>query len=121
MSWRESHSRPSRHHARVIRRHLHLRHVDELNVENQVGLGRNSRMRRIRPRASARTVSELPGNKQPAFASDFHSSKSLVEPRNHAAESLRKSDRLHVSQLRLAIVSQHGLSVFVFQRESVIV
>jgi len=77
-------------------------------------------MRRIRSRVSARTVRQLPGNKQATFASDFHSRKSLVEARNYAAESLRKSDRLHVPQLRLAIVSQHGLSVFVFQREPVI-
>jgi hypothetical protein len=104
----------------MIRGHLHLRNIDKFNVEDEVRLGRNSRMRGIRSRASARTVSELPGDKEPAFASDFHSSESLVEAWNHATEPLRKTDRLHVAQLRLSIVSHHGLPVFVPQRKPMI-
>jgi hypothetical protein len=104
----------------MIRRHLHLRHIHEFNVENEVRLRRNSRMRWIRSRASVRTVSQLPGDKEPAFAPDLHSSEPLVEAWNYAAESLRKTDRLHVAQLRLSIVSHHGLPVFVPQRKPMI-
>ena len=100
-------------HSRVSRGHLHLHRIDQLDIEDQIGLRRNPGMRRIGSRPSPRAIRQLPGDKQPALAANLHSLESLIESRNHAAESLRKADRLRLAELRLAVGTKHRLAVLI--------
>ena len=96
------------------RRHVH--HVYQFNVKDQVGLGRNSWMRRVRPLPALCAISQLPRDEQTALAADFHARKALVEAGNQPPHPLRKSHGRRVAVLRLPVVSQHRLAVLVQNR-----
>ena len=78
-------------------------------------------LRRVRSRASARAIGQLPRDEQAALAPDLHSLKPLVEAGNHAAKALRKADRLRVVHLRFSIGIHFRLSVLAHHRRPVIV
>jgi hypothetical protein len=59
------------------------------------------------------SIRQLPGNKQPALAADLHACKSLVEARNQAAHSLRKSHGLRVAVFGLPVIAHHRFAVLV--------
>src|SRR5262249_11054062 len=60
---------------------LHLRHVEELDVEHQ------RRVRREHAPGAARTISELGGNDQRSLAAHLHSGNTLIPSRNHLTGS----------------------------------
>src|SRR5579871_1637510 len=104
------------HHPRTIGRHLHIHYIYELDIEDQIGLRGNSRMRRIRPRPAVRPVRQLPRDKQPPLATYLHPFKSLIESRNHAPESLHKRKRLRIAENRFAVGSQFRLAILAHHR-----
>lgn len=64
----------------------------------------------------ARSIGQLPGDKQTPLAADPHTGKALVKARNRATDALSKRHGLYIAQLGFAVVSQHRLAVLVPQR-----
>jgi len=62
--------------------------VDELNIEDQVGLWRNHR------RATFLAIGELVGDEEAALATDTHAFEALVPASDDTFESLGKLDGL---------------------------
>src|ERR1019366_5089798 len=93
-------------HAGAARLRGHVRYFHKLDIEDEVGLGGDPRVRGVWPWTSRRSVRQLPGNKQAAFAADLHAVEALVPAGNDAAKTLRKADWLWIVQLRLAEVER---------------
>jgi hypothetical protein len=70
--------------------HGQIGHVHQFNVEDQVGLLRNSRMSGVGSRMAFCAIGQLPGDEDAALAADPHAVKALVEAGNHAAKALRE-------------------------------
>ncbi len=64
----------------------------------------------------ARSVGELPGDEDAAFAADLHADKALVKPWNGATNTLMKWEGLRIAELGFTIIAQHWLSVLVLHR-----
>jgi hypothetical protein len=75
----------------------HLAHLDQINVEDQVGFSGNSRMIRAMVRDRARSIGQLPGDEDAALAANLHAGKALVKAWNRSAYALRKGHRLRVA------------------------
>ena len=103
-------------HGRHGRTRLHLRHVHEFHVEDEVGFGgnareaRNPRCRRRTRRLVAQPVGQLPGNEDAALASNPHAGEPGVEAGNHTAKALwqRRGLGFH---LGFAVGVHDGLAV----------
>src|ERR1039458_4129894 len=103
---------------RMIWWHREFDYIHQLDVKDQVSLGRNPRMRRVRTRTSACTVCQLPGDENAALAANLHAFKSLVPAWNYATKALREADGLRIALLRLSIGIQHRLAVLVQLRSA---
>ena len=105
-----------RRHSGVSHRHLHLQIalIDQFDVEDQIGFGRDS----VWP--STRTIGKLPRNEQPTLASDLHAGEALVESGDEASKALGKSQRLRIAHFRLAVCIELRLSVGAHDRPLVV-
>ena len=74
-------------HAGVVGRLGKIGYIHQLNVKNEIRLGRNPRMGGIGAGMALGSVGQLPGDKQPALAANFHAVKAIVEAGNQAAEA----------------------------------
>jgi len=101
-------------HGRMLRRQF--AYVDQLYIEDKVGLGRNSYVGGLTVPGRllgdvARAVSELPGDEEAALAANVHAVEALVEARDQAARALCKGQRLRIAQLGLAVGAHLRLAV----------
>ena len=108
-------------HARMIRRQLQVTHIHKLDIKDQISLGRNSWMRRVRPRTAACAIRQFPRNKEASLSSDLHADKPLIESGNHAPKSLRNADGLRIAHLRLAALVNLRLTIGPNNRCAVII
>ena len=84
-------------HARVIHRHSDVRHVQQLNVENQIRLGWNHWVRWIGSRTTQCAVRQLPRDKDTPLAANLHAGDALVKARNQASIPLWEAERLRIA------------------------
>jgi hypothetical protein len=92
-----------------LRRNLGYR--DELDVEDEIRLGRNAGMLGIAARAAVLAVGQLPGNEEAALATNVHAVEALIESGNEAAEALGKDDRLACEHLHFAVGPHFGFAI----------
>ena len=111
---------PLRHHA-VVGWHLNVRHVHQFQIQNQIRLGGNRRMIRIRRWTFPRTQPQLPGHKHAPLAADPHAVKSLVPAGKRTAHALDHRSGLRIAQLGLTVIAQHRFAVLVQNRSAVVV
>lgn len=104
----------------MIRWQLKIGDINQLDIENEIGLGGNAGVGRIGAGTSARAVRQFPRDEETALAADLHSLKALIESRNNAAETLRKADGLRIAELGFAILAEHRLAVLVLEGLTVI-
>jgi hypothetical protein len=108
-------------HRRALGRSGHLGHVDKFNVEDQVGLFRNSRMSGVGSLTAFCAIGQLPGDEDAALAANLHACKALVKAGNDAAKALRELHGLGNIQLGLAVVAHDRLAFLILQWEPVVV
>ena len=72
------------HPARPIGTCRHVADIYQFDVENQIGLRRNSRVSSVRTGAAACPICQLPGDEQAPLAANLHTAKSLIEARDQA-------------------------------------
>jgi hypothetical protein len=108
-------------HRRALGRCGHLAHIHQFDVEDQVGLGWNSRMGGVWPRTAFGPVRQLPGDEDAALAVNLHAFIALIKAGNDAAHTLWKRHGLGNIKFWFAIVAHHRLAVFVLQRLPVVV
>jgi hypothetical protein len=101
----------TRRHSGPHRRRRHICHFDEFNVEDEVRLGRNARMVGT-VRHGARSVGELPGNKDAALAANLHAGEAVIKARDDPAHTLRKLHGLRILHLGLAVGPKLRLAIF---------
>lgn len=115
MSRRNRHAWVHRVCSRVVGRHDQIAYIDQLNVENQIGLGWNPGVGRVGPGAAARAICQLPRDEETALAAHLHSFEALIKAGNDSAKSLRKADWLGIAELWLAVFVEHRFAILVLQ------
>jgi hypothetical protein len=91
-------------------RGLHLGHIHQLDVEDEIGLGGNAGV--VGPIGhGARTIGHLPGNEDAALATDLHAFEAVVEAGDYAAHSLRDCDGDGIAHLGFSIGTELGLAI----------
>jgi len=99
-------------HSRVAGGHgWHVDDVQQLNVEDEVGLGWNAWVLGIAGRAAQYAVRQLVGDEEAAFAAHAYALKALVPAGNDAAIALREEDGLTGSFLDGAVGVLDGLQI----------
>jgi hypothetical protein len=92
-------------------------YVNQFDVEDEVGEGRNPRVGCIGAGAALGAVSQLPGDEQAALSANLHAFKSLVEARKRPSSRRRSLSEWvgqRIAVLGFAVVAQNGFAILVF-------
>ena len=102
----------------MLRRYRSVCHINQFNIQNQVGFGGGGGVRGVADGNLALTEAQLPGNKDAAFSANLHASHSIIPSRQRAALSQDQCHRRRVAGLGLAVIAQNRLAVLVLQRRA---